>query len=57
MMCLDNPSEIKLYGEVNDIIASTIVLEINKCHEKDYCESDKKIEEFLSDKRLVIIYN
>ena len=57
MMCFDDPSDIQLYGEPVDMSASTVMLEINKCLGKDYCKNEEEIDQFLADKRLVIIYN
>ena len=51
MHCLDDPSSMPgLHGDfVNDLLSSSIMINLSYCTGKEYCKSTSEIEEWISD--------
>ena len=45
-----------LSGNFHSVSASVIQVKLKKCYQKDYCKSDKEIEEFFRFK-FVLLFN
>ena len=50
MQCYDLSQPIELYGNTDSSSARTLVIDLVKCTQHDYCKTDQEIDEFLKDK-------
>ena len=54
--CLDEKDRF-LSGNFNTVNASNIRVWLNRCRGKDYCKTDKEINEFIRGKFLLVYVN
>ena len=55
-LCLAE-KDMYLNGDFNSATAGTIEITVEKCHDKDYCESEDEIESFFQSKYLIFLNN